>query len=71
MNMMKIVLILIILFINPINCLNMFVFPSTSSIHSFYKRRLSRQLNLTDDYSLNRIHTLDVNYNSIKDTSGK
>jgi hypothetical protein len=72
--MKKIFLILILLFINPIHSSNMFVLTTTktlSSMNSFFKRRFLRQLNFTDDYSINRIQTLDVSYNTIKETSSK
>jgi hypothetical protein len=48
------------------NSSTMFIFTNL-----YFKRRFSRHLNITDDYSINRIHTLDISYNTIKDTSSK
>jgi len=49
---------------------------SSSSINYYFKRRLPRYLNNTDDYifsSTNRIQTLDMAYghDTIKDVSSK
>ncbi len=66
--------------INLINCsiptnnntTKMYILSKSSSIHYYFKRRLSRHLNFTDDDIISS-RTLDMSYeyNTIKDISRK